>query len=266
MKFLKYQSLGNDFILIDAIAEPSIRSAFTKIKIQSMCHRHFGIGADGILVIYRLTTNDPVQCEILNSDGSIAELCINGIRCIAHYLFTYHHFPAQFPLKMDKRTIDCYITKNADNDIHITLNTGKAESYHEQTIILPGEKSIAGAAIKFSNPHFIIFKTPNEAILLNEGKVISTHAGFSHQTNVAYVTQEKENTYRASFYERGAGITLSCGSGASAIMWALYQQKKINAESSITLHMSGGAMQCYIDKDHNIIQKANAKLVYQGQK
>jgi diaminopimelate epimerase len=267
MEFFKYQSLGNDFILIDGIATPELLSTLPPKKVKSICHRHFGIGADGVLFIYKPTPNKPVQCQILNSDGSTAELCINGIRCVAHYLFTHHHCPTEFILDMGKRSINCQIITHTKSSFHIILNTGKAESYHKQTIMLPNKQSICGDFIQFSNPHFIIFKTVDNEQLHHEGKIISTHNAFPHQTNVAYVSEEntQKNIYAISFYERGVGVTLSCGSGASAVMWALYQRKKITIDSKIILQMSGGIVECSIDKDQNIIQKADAHLVFKGQ-
>jgi len=265
MKFFKYQSLGNDFILIDAITDQKLWSSLKTNDINSICHRHFGIGADGVLVIRQTSKNETAQGRIFNSDGSEAELCINGIRCMAHYLFTQHHFPNQFTLNMNQRSITCHVKKQDSSNIHIELNTGKAEFYQEKTINLSNQ-SMTGDFIQFSNPHFIIFKEVNNDILLSEGKHISKHPDFPHQTNVAYVTKtnSKENSYDISFYERGAGVTLSCGSGVSAVMWALYQHKKINTLTPITLQMKGGVMQSYIDKNNNIIQEADAHLIFTG--
>lgn len=265
MKFFKYQSLGNDFVLIDAIAHQQLWSAFKKNDIKCICHRHFGIGADGVLVIRRISKNENVQCKIFNSDGSEAELCINGIRCIAHFLFTQYHFPIQFVLNMTQRSILCDIKKQNSANIHIILNTGKAESYEKKVIHLSNQP-ITGNFIQFSNPHFVIFKEISDKDLLFEGESISKHSHFPHQTNVAYVSQTdlKKNSYDLSFYERGVGMTLSCGSGVSAVMWALYQHNKINQSTYVTLKMRGGTMQSYLDKHNNIIQEANVTLVFVG--
>lgn len=265
MKFFKYQSLGNDFVLIDAMNNQTLWSSLTKNDIIFICHRHFGVGADGVLVITEASHHAQVQCKIFNADGCQAELCINGVRCVAHYLFTQCHFSNQFELHMNNRLITCQVKKQHYNTIHITLNTGKAESCVKKTIQV-SNKSITGDVIQFSNPHFVLFKRANVHTLLTEGQYISKHSDFPHQTNVAYVspTKAKNNSYDISFYERGVGITLSCGSGVSAVMWALYQHKKITPLTPITLKMQGGGMQSYIDQDNQVIQEATAALIFSG--
>ena len=265
MEFFKYQSLGNDFILLDAIASTSSLTHLKPSYIKSLCHRHFGIGADGILTIYPTKASDVIQCDIFNSDGSTAELCINGIRCIANYLFIHHHFPNQFTLKMGGRLIHCHIEGDHQSNTQVTLNTGRAQSYQTKTIQL-SEESIDGDCVEFSNPHFIIFKQANDDTVHREGSIISTHTAFKNRTNVAYVneSQSKEKIYDVSFYERGSGITLSCGSGASAVIWALYKRGEIQRLEKIQLCTQGGSTKCYIDHDNNIIQTADAHLVFKG--
>jgi diaminopimelate epimerase len=267
MEFFKYQSLGNDFILFDALKKDSTPLTFKSADVQRICHRHFGIGADGILTIHRPQADSYVYCEIFNNDGSKAELCINGIRCIAHYLVTNHSFEDHFTLKMDKRLIQCQIQKSAPDKVQIILDTGSAESYQVKTISLSHQRPITGDYVRFSNPHFIVFSDIHDMDLKKEAARISTHSDFKDQTNVSYITQKssKGREYDISFYERGVGPTLSCGSGASAAMWALYQRQKIKRLEKIQLHTQGGLLQCYIDAHDHIIQEASAQLVFKGQ-
>ena len=118
-KFYKYQSLGNDFIIFDwykknqnSIDETlKIRHRLISL-VQNSCKRHFGVGADGILILKKDPKNFP-QALIFNSDGSKAEICLNGLRCIAHHLYTHHNFAHNFKIKMGKKVIECVVQNTA---------------------------------------------------------------------------------------------------------------------------------------------------------
>jgi diaminopimelate epimerase len=262
MEFIKYQSLGNDFIILDQLKKTAFRR-LSITDIQALCRRQLGVGADGILIMHRQTVTQPIQCGIFNSDGTKAQLCVNGIRCVAHYLVTAYDFPNHFSLEMGSRLITCSIQKH-QSTIKIILNTGKIQLCCIKTIELIDQSSIRGDYIDFSNPHFVIHDAASKTRVLTEGASISTHPDFPNQTNVSYIYQTAPSEYAIAFYERGAGMTLSCGSGACAAIWSLFQRGKIKQMEKIKLHTQGGSLICYIDADNNIIQEAGASLVFTG--
>src|SRR3990172_9516452 len=162
--FLKYQSLGNDFVILDWYrkSDPAVQCALTdpswkKFVIQS-CDRHFGIGADGFLVLKHHRENQLPEVLVFNADGSSAENCLNGLRCIAHYLYTHYSFPSKFSIKIGQHMVDCLVEgdKNFPEALSI-LTTVDFVVYHGQLSIHVNDCLFEGHTAHAGNPHFIVF-------------------------------------------------------------------------------------------------------------
>src|SRR5438045_267055 len=125
--FVKYHSLGNDFIVFDWYKRPSfymhneLQEASWKQFVIDMCNRHYGVGADGIVIITNSQQAGMPEMLIFNADGTQAESCLNGLRCVAKYLFTEYHFPESFNIKLGQRIIECVMnpstTQRDDYDV-----------------------------------------------------------------------------------------------------------------------------------------------------
>jgi diaminopimelate epimerase len=260
MKFYKYQSVGNDFVLLDWTdrsdqeINDEIAASDWPNWVEKICNRQLGVGADGLLVV----KNKNQQPEVLmfNADGSQAQRCFNGLRCAASFLYQQKKFPKQFEIIM-QQPINCQML----SENLITINVGKA-TYQKKHQIQIANKLLQGHIVNIGNPHFVILGKVFLDWLKAYGGEIENHVDFPERTNVEFVWPENDSVYYALVYERGCGITQACGTGAAAIMQTLYQQDKILKEKEISLNMPGGEIKSYLDVDGSIIQTAPATMVY----
>ncbi|MCK4265365.1 diaminopimelate epimerase [Candidatus Babeliales bacterium] len=255
MQFFKYQSLGNDFILFDFYSnkEPSF---FNSDKAKKICDRRFGIGADGVLI---LTKKSFPKIEIFNADGTNGEMCLNGLRCVALHLFTKHNFPSNFKIEMSSKLINCRIEKNLEIQTNIELSNYKGK----KTITISNVDYIGHVALA-PNPHFIVFKKVPLEWLKNNGQLFERHESFPHGTNVEFIWKNENNKYEMLVYERGCGITLSCGSGTIAAFTTLLKLKKIDAQVDTIIKMPGGSLKCGL-YENKINLKSAAFFIFSGQ-
>ena len=267
-KFFKYQSLGNDFILFDwylkndSFIEKNISKKDWPQFVINICKRLFAIGADGILILKKNQKLNLPEMLIYNSDGTQAEICLNGLRCTALHLYTNHKFAKIFKLKIGSQIIECKIIKK-NKKINI-LNKIESAKYIGKKIIQINNKKIIGHIVNVGNPHFIVFEKTNLEWLKKYGSKIETNKIFPNKTNVEFVWQDKNNNFNAIVYERGCGITLACSSGATAIIWALFQLKKLKIKEKITLNMPGGQIESFINNNYAIVLQATANFVFEG--
>ena len=267
--FFKYQSLGNDFILLDWYKKSEIsiqkvlnQKGWNQFVVDS-CNRNFGVGADGILISKTDEKLKIPSALIFNSDGSRAEICLNGLRCINKHLFIYHNFEKEFQTKMGSNIIDCFIEKNK-KDIEI-INKIEPAKYLEERVINILGNNINGHVINLGNPHFVIFQETSLNWLKEHGHLIEKHESFKNKTNVEFIWNDKKtNHYNMLVYERGCGITLACSSGVASVLWTLFYLNKIKKEEKITIQMSGGNISCWIDKNQKITLQSTAQQVFKG--
>src|SRR3989338_3089954 len=139
--FIKYQSLGNDFIIFDWYKKPSVfmhnelHDTSWKRFVAHICDRHFGVGADGVLIVIGAPQTGMPEVFVFNADGSAAETCLNGLRCVVDYLFLQYHFPEQFIIKMGQRMFDCSAKRDAAGALLIDAKVAP--------IVYIGERSVA---------------------------------------------------------------------------------------------------------------------------
>lgn len=281
-KFYKYQSLGNDFILFDfydkeyEMIEKIIRSKKWKSLIQQICSRYFNIGANGVLILMQSILNKDFKSKtvkqipellIYNSDGSQAEICLNGLRCAALHLNKYHDINKKFAFKIGNKIIKCdtnkdkIITKIPD----IRYLGSKTIKINQNGKLI----TLNGHILNSGNPHFVINQKIDKEWLIINGAKIESHQAFENKTNVEFIWQKnnslkKNDNLNVLVYERGAGYTLSCSSGATAITWLLYQQKEIPSNKKIKLLFEGGTVNCWIDKNKYVNLEAKADLIFKG--
>lgn len=274
-QFVKYQSLGNDFIIFDWCKKPAL---FVQVElsgghfcslVQRLCDRHFGIGADGVIVITSHQEFGFPVMTIYNADGSKAESCLNGLRCVADYLFTEHQLPREFQIKLGERMIDCMVHQEPDGARTITTHVGSAVVLGQQTVATTGG-TFSGTMVSVGNPHFFIDQQVSLDWLAQYGKLIESHELFPQKTNVEFFWQHPQpviidviKSYGINVFERGAGITLACSSGAAAFTGLLYSSGQINDHEKISITMPGGSVIAWIN-DGIISLQATAQLVFSG--
>ena len=273
--FIKYQSLGNHFILVDRLleSETSTQALITDPAwpqcVRDICMPNFGIGADGILLVAQNQASNLPEMRIFNADGSQAENCLNGLRCVAHYLFTHKELPRNFTIKLGNRTISCSIVGDKNNPEIITA-VGTA-SYQEYTTIQAASMSFTGHVTHIGNPHFVIEQKISTDFLREYGKALESHAFFPHKTNVEFFWMEPTTkgsttpfTITMIPFERGCGLTLACSTGAAVTLDVLQRIGRVHFGEKVTCIMPGGAVIGWLDEQKTIFLQAQAHYVFSG--
>lgn len=268
--FFKYQSLGNDFIVFDWYKKPSqyldkdLSDAAWPEVVQRLCNRHFGIGADGVLIVKNNQQAGVPEMLIFNSDGSLAKSCLNGVRCIALHMRLVYNYPENFSIKLADRLIES-IFFNGHEGLLISTGVGTAQ-YHGVQTIHTNAGTFAGHIVDVGNPHFIIFQFMPQDWLAQNGHFIERHEFFSDRTNVEFIWPDNadKNIYHMNVYERGCGVTLACSSGAAALAGLLVQLGTIAPTESITISMPGGIVKATVNMRGEIFLQAPAQRLFEG--
>jgi diaminopimelate epimerase len=256
MKFYKYHGTGNDFILINEI--PKNPSDLAK----KICDRHFGIGADG-LIFPSVSKEFDIQFNYYNSDGSIAPMCGNGMRCFVKYLID------QKVIDIHQLTVETLagpiIVSYDPFTEEVKINLGKPTLNLEYPNVLEKVEKLVPKQIEIDNKkidiytinlgtlHSIVFQDEFMDII-DLGPKISKHPFFPHETNVNFVKIIDQNHIFVKTYERGAGWTLSCGTGASSSSFVANYLKLI--ENKVLVIVPGGNLTVYIQDDVKLEGKA----------
>lgn len=271
-RFYKYHGAGNDFVLIDSIKEKV--DYLTREAIIAICNRRFGIGADGILLIEE-GKDSPFFMRIFNADGSQAEMCGNGIRCVAkHIVDVVGVNEEKLRIETLSGVKECIVRKLDNGETYVSVRMGKpileptlipiaSENINMRMTILG--RTFEGVAISMGNPHFVVYQsvTPEEAEVF--GKAISNAPIFPNQTNVEFVTKIGENDFKALVYERGCGLTMACGTGASAIAVANVLRGMARLDTPILITLPGGTLTITVLNDlSDVVLGGPAVLVFEG--
>ncbi len=268
---------GNDFIVVDALKKNYLKDTLASPDIiKRLCDRHFGIGADGLILILPSESCD-LRMRILNSDGSEAEMCGNGMRCFAKYAYE-HALIRESALSVETLAgvISPELHLQDGKVISVSVDMGKPKlARAEIPMAGPGkERAIAfdlcveenifqGTAVSMGNPHCVIFTDNLNDIRLEDiGPAIETHPLFPRKTNVEFVQVIASNRLKMMVWERGAGITLSCGTGACATLVAAVLNDK--AEHTADILLPGGELKVCWRDDQHIIMTGPAEEVFSG--
>ena len=263
-KFEKWQGIGNDFIIIDSREDNHIDGAD---KIIQLCDRHFGIGADGVIYILKSEIAD-VRMRIFNADGSEPEMCGNGIRCFAKYLQADKNLKVEtgagiLTVKIigDKVQVDM-------GEPILSAEKIPVAGYGDKKVI--GENISVGGenykmtCVSMGNPHCVIFVDDITKINLEKiGAKFETHEKFPKHTNTEFVQVVGKNKLRMRVWERGAGITLACGTGACATLVAAHLNNL--ADKSAEIILDGGNLQIEWREDNHIYMTGAAEKIFAGQ-
>ncbi|HEY5587596.1 MAG TPA: diaminopimelate epimerase [Candidatus Paceibacterota bacterium] len=258
INFHKYHGAGNDFIMINNLdGDIHLKSE----HIKTLCDRHFGIGADGLIL---LQSSEKADCfmNYYNSDGSLAEMCGNGARCTAKFFLDQTDSHAK-ELSIDtKAGIKKIICKSDD-----TYSVNMGAPIFEHTDFPSGLLNIEGLpfeCVSMGNPHAVMIKdTLDNFDILSIGPEIENDYHFPNKINVEFVEKIKDDYFKVKVWERGCGPTLACGTGACAAFSIL--NKKENFKKEITLEFPGGKL--FLSENHRgeIILRGPATFVFKGE-
>ncbi|KKM12911.1 diaminopimelate epimerase [Clostridiales bacterium PH28_bin88] len=276
MRFSKMHGLGNDFVLINAMEARDLGDLNELAK--RMCDRHFGIGADGLILVLPSGKAD-VRMRIFNSDGSEPEMCGNGIRCFAKYV--YEQGIVQKEEIRVETLAGIMVPKLIMESDQITgVRVDMGEPILERRLVpmggegpspvvdeplAVGNQTFNVTAVSMGNPHCVIFVPEVEAIPLETlGPRLETHPSFPRKTNVEFVQALGPGEVKMRVWERGAGPTLACGTGACAVGVAGVLNGKTNRRVSV--HLTAGDMDIHWDeKDNHVYMTGPAVEVFCGE-
>ncbi len=262
MEFWKLHGTGNDFIIIDNRGNNfKDLSALAK----SICHRHFGVGSDGLMAAEGSKAAD-IRMVYFNSDGSEAAMCGNGLRCFAKFvcdagLVNGSSFSVETGDGIKKVTI----VERGEAKSIIRLEMGKPENIKEMKL-----ENYELVFMHLGVPHSVIFVDNtlgiDELIDLTEkvGPVIEKNAAFPQGTNVNFVQLAGRNFLRVSTWERGAGRTWACGTGACASAVAAIYCKIVDPDGEVIVEMPGGKVNVSVFDDQEFFLEGPAQLICKG--
>ncbi|HUR37080.1 MAG TPA: diaminopimelate epimerase [Terriglobales bacterium] len=254
--FTKASACGNDFLIIDAVHRPSDAAGFT----GRICDRHNGIGADGVEWVSATPAAD-IEAQLINADGSPAEISGNGTRCVAAYwLAKQSTSPAMVRVLTGAGIKECRPTGGATPQFEFEMKIGVPEILGELELDMPTGK-VKGLNIWMGNPQFVVFVEHFDFHWQVRGAVIQSQSAFPEGTNVDFVRILGPHEIESRFFERGAGETQSSGTGSCASAVAAIHAKGVM--SPVTVKAPGGSQ---IVRWHNdIYLQGPARLVGEGQ-
>ncbi len=269
--FVKMQATGNDFIVVDA---RSLKRDWSELA-RKMCHRHFGVGADGLILLLPSEVA-ALRMRMINPDGSEAEACGNGLRCLARYAVEsgFHDSP-EFEIETlsgvrtarvegEKIRVGMGRPRLVSDDIPAAL--GASNTIYETDYPL----AVAGRELKvdivsMGNPHTVSFLVESVADfpLSQVGPEVENHSMFPNRTNFEVANVLSRNQIQARVWERGAGETLSCGSGACAIAVAARLHGFI--DDRVDIELPGGTLTVDWDGAREVYLSGPAEVVFEGE-
>ena len=257
MRFSKWHGIGNDYIIV---AREDLEAAGIEVTpewARALCDRHFGIGADGILVMGPSETAD-AHMEIRNPDGSTAEMCGNGIRMAARWLVEDAGHP-RGRLAID--TAGGTVYPHVEDGGMVRVDMGRPEQQGRLTVNAAGT-AFVGDVVRVGNPHFVVRAAPSDAHVLEAGPVLERAEAFPDRTNVEFYEPTGASSVRMRVWERGVGETLACGSGACAT--GLVAVHAGDATAPVEVELPGGVLEIDVADDGSVTMTGPARKVYDG--
>ncbi|MFN7086896.1 MAG: diaminopimelate epimerase [Burkholderiales bacterium] len=271
LKFTKMHGLGNDFVVLDATSRPLALSAG---ELRLIADRHFGIGCDQILQVEPPREPDTdFYYRIFNADGSEVEQCGNGARCFVRYV---HEKGLTTKTAIRVGTLGGVIVPRLEADGQVTVDMGVpvfdppripfAASQRALTYILSvGGKDIEISVLSMGNPHAVqIVSDVERAAVTTEGPLIESHPRFPQRVNAGYMQIVDRGHIRLRVYERGAGETLACGSGACAAVVAGIQRGLLDARVRVTMR-GGDLVIAWAGEGAPVTMTGPAVTVFEGE-
>ncbi len=253
--FIKMHGLGNDFVIIDQRED---EMDLDIKKIQAITNRRTGIGCDQLILIDSpIDSGADILMKIYNQDGKEAGACGNALRCLGHLLaeeFKRSNCVIQ--------TIEGILQTNVNDDGSVTVDMGKPKLEWQEiplakkcnTLKLPIKLGVLKepTAVSMGNPHMVFFVEDLKGIdHHNLGQQLTSHELYPQQANVEFVEIINRNSIKVKVYERGVGITMSCGTGAAASVVAAYKRKLI--DNNVKVILDGGNLDISYNNDQVII-------------
>lgn len=294
LEFVKMHGLGNDFVMVDCLEKAPPDDAILEDLSKAVCNRHFGVGSDGLILILPDDEAD-YRMRMFNPDGSESEMCGNGIRCFGKYLFDIGMVEAKAISVATARGLQHIEIQpgsvRGTNPLMIRVDmdaprlrrsqipmigggengTGTNGDSHEDSRVIDeplnvGNTAYRITAVSMGNPHVVIFVEDVESVALKEiGLEIEHHEAFPERTNVHFVQVLGPQKLWMRTWERGAGDTLACGTGACAVTVATALNNRLNnPERRALVQLPGGDLDIEWAANNHVYMTGPATTVFEG--
>lgn len=274
MKFTKMHGCGNDYVYVNCFEEKVEDGAAVSRLVSD---RHFGIGSDGLILI-RPSQKADFWMDMYNSDGSGSEMCGNGIRCVAKYVYD-HGMTDKTRITIESggsiKILDLQVKDG--KAVQITVDMGVPETKPELVPVVSEKEAVVAepvtiggrdyemTCVSMGNPHAVVFVEDTKAVEIEKtGPLFENHALFPKRTNTEFIEVSDRKNINMRVWERGAGETLACGTGACASVYACILNGK--TEDEVTVHLLGGDLKVRFDRESgHIFMTGPAATVFEGE-
>jgi diaminopimelate epimerase len=257
LRFAKYHGLGNDFVLVEGPLLGADRA-------RALCDRRRGIGADGLVtVLAPRTPGAAATMHIYNSDGSVAAMCGNAVRCVARHLADRHGLDGTLTIDTDSGPKICTLHRDVAGRVDaVSVEMGPAVLQGEQEFVVEGERHRA-VRVSMGNPHAVLFEPPSRERALRLGPPIE--AAVAGGVNVGFALAAG-GAIDLVVWERGAGLTDACGTGACAAAVASVQAGTVPTDRPVEVRLPGGSLQITVAADlQRVTMRGPAERVFDGE-
>ena len=274
-KFIKSHGLGNDYIVIDG---KDTNYSLTKSQVKKICHRNYGIGSDGVLLLCKSNKAD-FGLKIFNPDGSQAEKSGNGLRIFSAFLYEYKKIKKNKKITIETQggLVASEFIKEIAGKKYIKVEMGKAifeqkkipvkvkstDEYCINKTIKLGNKKFIFNCVSVGTPHCVIFSNKISAGLAkNYGSKIEVHKYFPNRINVQFVKIIDRNNVQIEIWERGAGYTLASGSSSCAVVSVGFKLGLLN--NKVKVKMPGGILKISINDNNQLQMEGPVQRICEG--
>lgn len=258
--FEKYEGLGNDFVVVDAVARGDVPIE----RARALCDRRLGIGADGVLLVLPGESASAAgRMVVINADGSVPEMCGNGLRCVALHVARRRGLTeGTLTFDTDAGPKPCTID-DRDRQGLVTVDMGVVKWTGDVTVDVDGdpwELALGDAG----NPHAITRRAATMEEILRVGPRIEKHARFPAGTNVEFTVVRSPTEIDIVVWERGVGITQACGTGACATVAVAVAKGWSEVDTEVGVRLPGGVLRIRLDRRGHAIMRGPARHVFSG--
>jgi diaminopimelate epimerase len=261
--FEKYEGLGNDFVVVDVDREDD----FPEALAARVCDRRFGVGGDGVLLVLPARqAGHAARMKVINADGSVPEMCGNGLRCVALHAARARGGAATLTFETGAGPLACAIDDDGSTGL-VEVDMGVVVWTEDLALDIVGER-VPLALATAGNPHAVTFELPPREVIDRLGPRVATHPVFPRGTNVEFarVRSGGERTeIDLVVWERGCGVTMACGTGACATVAVACEKGLAPWDEPVTVHLPGGPLTITMRReDGHAIMRGPARHVFSG--
>ena len=289
LPFVKAEGTGNDFVVVDLRpgrpaarqVDEAGRSPEDPATVREICDRHFGVGADGVLAILPSTSGD-ARMRVLNADGSEAEMCGNGLRCVAKVLYETDPALRRPTLRIETGAgvLTCTLEVTDGVVTNVTEEMGRPRLTRSEIPLAPAgdtralretirarDRDFRFTGVSMGNPHAVIFVEGDDdlhGLAMTYGPMLEVADRFPRRTNVEFA-RVRGGEIDLVVWERGSGLTLACGTGACATVVAACLEERLAPGAETPVHLPGGTLAITVAPDYTGVRlRGPARIAFTG--